>query len=63
MNIRLTEKGKAILRNTTSAVRYFTPKLKKPRYREYTLIDLSRSKEPVTKTKIIIDESRYFRAA
>ena len=61
MNIRLTEKGKSILRNRTSAVRYFTPKLHKPRYREYILIDLSRSKESATKTRIIIDESRYFK--
>ena len=63
MEIRLTANGKALVEMMRSEAGSVCTEIHRPRMKEYTLIRLGRNGHPVSQETILIDESRYFKAA
>lgn len=63
MKIRLTANGKALVEMMRSGARAACTEVHRPRMKEYTLIRLGTKGQTISQETILIDESRYFRAA
>ena len=63
MKIRLTVNGRALVEMMRSGSGLIHTEAHRPRMREYTLIRLDRKGQAISKEKVLVDESRYFRAA
>ena len=58
-----TEYGKALVEMKNFGSTSIHAKVHRPRMKEYILIRLDRNGQAISKEKVLIDESRYFKAA